>query len=237
MTEAPVGSEPFEMQKLFGETLVESIRTIVKEQLERYEESWKPSNYCVRFSDKSVSYCIGLVDMVDSTKMAASLGMSRMSRYYQSFLNLMSKIIAEFEGQIIKNVGDCLLFYFPKTSNWQSKDAMTKSLECSIAMIGAHEFLCSQMRMDGLPCIDYRISMDYGYVIPMKSSDSKSVDMIGPAINMCSKINRCAERNGIVIGGDLYQVAKHLDVFSFKEIKGYSVGFKHNYPVYRVARR
>jgi class 3 adenylate cyclase len=149
----------------------------------------------------------------------------------------MSKIIIEFDGQIIKNVGDCLLFYFPKTSDLQNKEAITKSLECSLAMIGAHEFLCSQMRMDGLPCIDYRISMDYGYVIPMKSTDSNSVDLIGPAVNMCSKINRCAEKNGIVIGGDYYQIAKHLDIFSFKEIKGCPVGFKHSYPVYQVVRK
>lgn len=234
MAETPTESGPHR-PPLFGDTLVESIRSIVKEQLEK-QDSLEPSNYCVTFSGKSVSYCIGLVDMVGSTKLAASLGMQKMSRYYQHFLNLMSKIVVEFDGQVIKNVGDCLLYYFPETSIWQNKSAIAKSLECSLAMIESHEFLCSQMKAEGLPCVDYRISMDYGFVIPMKSTDSKSTDMIGPAVNMCAKINRCAEKNGIVIGGDLYHIAKHLEVFSFREIKGCPVGFRHAYPVYMFVR-
>lgn len=235
MTEMPIETEPYRSQP-FGDALVESIKSMIKEQLEKRDE-WRPSNYCVTFSEKSVSYCIGLVDMVDSTKLAASLGMQKMSRYYQHFLNLMSKIIVEFDGQVIKNVGDCLLYYFPETERWQDHLAIAKSLECSLAMIGAREFLCTQMKSEGLPCCDYRISMDYGFVVPMKSTDSKSTDMIGPAVNMCSKINRCAERNGIVIGGDLYHLAKHLDAFSFRELKAYSAGFKHSYPVYQLKKR
>lgn len=234
MTELPIETEPYKTV-LFGESLIESIKSIVREQLEK--QDWSPSNYCVTFSEESVSYCIGLVDMVGSTKLAASLGMQKMSKYYQYFLNLMSKVITEFDGRIIKNVGDCLLYYFPETSNWQNRTTMTKSLRCSLAMIEVHEFLCSQMKSEGLPCCDYRISMDYGFVMPMKSTDSKSVDMIGPAVNMCSKINRCAEKNGVVIGGDLYHIAKHIDEFSFKEIRGYSAGFKLTYPVYSLTRR
>src|SRR5574338_479633 len=93
------------------------------------------STYCVMFSEKPASYCIGVVDMVGSTKMAASLGMSRMSRYYQNFLNLMSKIIEAYNGKVIKNIGDCLLFYFPNTCTLQDKSEIRKCVECSFAMI------------------------------------------------------------------------------------------------------
>jgi class 3 adenylate cyclase len=237
MADIPMEIDMYGMPGFFTDSLIESVRSMVREQIEKpVEEEWRPSNYCVTFSEKTVSYCIGVVDMVGSTKLAATLGIKKMSQYYQYFLNLMSKIIAEFDGQVIKNVGDCLLFYFPETEIWQNKAAITKALECSLAMIEVRGFLCSQMKLVGLPCIDYRISLDYGYVIPMKSTDSKSQDMIGPAVNMCTKINHCAEKNGIAIGGDLYQIAKHLE-FSFKEIKGYSAGFKHDYPVYRLVSR
>ncbi len=148
----------------------------------------------------------------------------------------MSKIVEVYDGRVIKNVGDCLLFCFPQKATLQNKSAIVKCLECSLAMIDAHKFLCNQMKKDGLPCIDYRISLDYGHVIPMRASDSKSLDMIGPAVNMCSKINRCAEKNGIVVGGDLYQIAKQIDGITFKEIKGYSVGFKLSYPIYQITR-
>lgn len=228
--------EPHTASRLSSGSLLEPVETFVKERI-REQSELIPSNYCVIFSEKPVSYCIGIVDMVGSTKLAASLGMPKMSRYYQNFLNLMSKIIETFDGHVIKNVGDCLLFYFPETAESQNKLAVTKCLECSLAMIDSREFLCNQMKKEGLPCIDYRVSMDYGYIIPMKSTDSKSPDMIGPAVNMCSKINRCAEKNGIVVGGDLYHIAKQIDGIAFKEIEGCSVGFKHAYPVYSIRRR
>ena len=230
MVEAPE-TKPYGTP-LFRETLVESTKPIIKEQLEK---EWEPPNYCI-FSAKSVSYCIGLVDMASSTKIAAGLRV-KMSRYYQQFLNLMSKVVAEFDGKIIKNVGDCLLYYFPETTSSQDRAALTKSLECSLTMIDSHEFLRSQMKSEGLPPCDYRISMDYGFVMLMKSADSNTPDMIGPPLNMCAKINRCAEKNGIVIGGDLYQLAKHSEGFLFKELKAYPVGFKYSYPIYQVTRR
>ncbi|QLH09047.1 adenylate/guanylate cyclase domain-containing protein [Candidatus Nitrosotenuis sp. DW1] len=229
-----ISTEPY-TARFYNSSLIEP-ETILKEKTREPESEPSPSSYCVIFSEKSVRYCIGIVDMVGSTKLAASLGMSKMSRYYQNFLNLMSKIIEVYDGRVIKNVGDCLLFCFPQTDATQNKLEIAKCLECSLAMIDAHEFLCSQMKKEGLPCIDYRISIDYGHVIPMKASDSKSLDIIGPAVNMCSKINRCAKKNGIVAGGDLYHIAKQMDGVAFKEIKGYSAGFKLSYPVYQLTR-
>jgi len=217
-------------------SLVQPVEKFVREMNQESEYELSPSRYSVIFSEKPVSYCIGIIDMVDSTKLAASLGMSKMSRYYQNFLNLMSKIIEVYNGRVVKNVGDCLLFYFPETFTTDDKSTITKCIECSLAMIDSHEFLCRYMKKDGLPCINYRISMDFGGVILMKLTGSKSLDMIGPAINMCCKINRCAEKNGVVIGGDLYRIAKHVDKFVFKEIKGCSAGFKLEYPVYTVKK-
>lgn len=221
--------------RFYNSSLIEP-ETILKEKAHERESESSLSSYCVIFSEKSVRYCIGIVDMVGSTKLSASLGVSKMSRYYQNFLNMMSKIVEVYDGRVIKNIGDCLLFCFPQTAAIQDKLTIAKCLECSLAMIDAHEFLCVQMKKDGLPCIDYRISVDYGHVIPMKVSDSKSLDMIGPAVNMCSKINRCAEKNGIVVGGDLYHIAKQMDGVIFKEIRGYSAGFKLSYPVYQLTR-
>jgi two-component system, OmpR family, response regulator ChvI len=54
-------------------------------------------------------------------------------------------------------------------------------------------------------------------------------------MNICAKINSMAEPNGIVIGGDLYQVIKSfsfIDKYQFRESRGYSIGFSQWYPVY-----
>ena len=193
------------------------------------------SDYLVEFSANTKSYCVGLVDMVDSTKISAKIGPARVSRYYQIFLNSMSKILSRFGGFVIKNVGDSLFYYFPESSK-NSKYGFMSCLEASLAMIESHDIICEKLRSEGLPCLDYRVSADYGSVIIMKSNTSDSLDMIGPPVNMCSKINRTAKKNGIAVGGDLYQMVKKLD-YTFKPISGFSLGFKVDYPVYSVQRK
>ena len=85
-------------------------------------------------------------------------------------------------------------------------------------MIEHHNALCKKLNKEGLPCVDYRISADYGSVVLMKSNNSMSVDMIGPPVNMCSKINYTASVNGAVIDGGTYiQWSKDLMITSLRK--------------------
>jgi len=200
-------------------------------------QSMDTSDYLVAFSGNSKDYCVGLVDMVNSTKMAATLGNGKISQYYGIFLNSMSKILSRFGGYVIKNVGDCLVYYFPESSKSNRKFGFMSCLECSLAMIEFHDIICEILNKEGLPCVDYRVSADYGSVILMKSNNSEITDMIGPPVNMCSKINHSAATNGAVIGGDLHSMVHKFDDYKFKEVKGFSLGFKHSYPVYEIGRK
>ena len=195
------------------------------------------ADYLVAFSGKTESYCVGMVDMVNSTKMAATLGNARISGYYQIFLNSMSKILSRFGGFVVKNVGDCLVYYFPESSKANRKFGFMSCLECNLAMIEHHKEICEVLHQNNLPDVDYRVSSDYGSVVLMKSNNSASLDMIGPPVNMCCKINHAATTNGIVIGGDLHSMVKHFGDYRFKEIIGFSLGFKYSYPVYSVERK
>ncbi|MDH3313264.1 MAG: adenylate/guanylate cyclase domain-containing protein [Nitrosopumilus sp.] len=195
------------------------------------------SDYMVAFSGNTEHYCVGLVDIVNSTKISASLGNGNISQYYEIFLNSMSKILSRFGGFVIKNVGDCLVYYFPESSKSNRKFGFMSCLECSIAMTEYHDAICKKMYDKQLPPIDYRISADYGSVVLMQSNNSSSIDMIGPPVNMCSKINYAAATNCAVIGGDLYSMVKKFDDYKFNEVKGFSLGFKHSYPVYEICRK
>jgi len=194
------------------------------------------SDYLVAFSTKSESYCVGIVDMVGSTKISASIGNARASRYYQIFLNSMAKIVNRFGGRVIKNVGDCLLFYFPESKNHNNKFGFMSSLECIIAMRDANKYICSKLASEQLPRVDYRISIDYGQTLIMRTNDSSNLDMIGPPVNMCAKINKLSPKNEGVIGGDLFEMVKKFKDYSFKLIGDYSLGFKQSYPVYTISR-
>ena len=192
-------------------------------------------DYMVAFSGLTKSYCVGIVDMVDSTKISAEMNEMEWCRYYEIFLNSMAKILPRFGGKVIKNQGDSLLYYFPESSKARKYGFMS-CIESSLAMIEEHDAICEILKKEGLPCLNYRVSADYGKVVIMKSNNSFSPDLIGPPVNMCAKINHLAQPNGVVIGADLYQNVKELNDYRYSQKKSFSVGFKFSYPVYSITR-
>jgi len=195
------------------------------------------SDYLVSFSGNTQSYCIGMVDMVNSTKITHQMSNEKRIQYYEIFLNSMGKIVNRFGGIVIKNIGDSLLYYFPESSKHKRKYGFMSCLEANLTMIEQHKTISNQLLEKALPVLDYRISSDYGPCAPMRYSGSTSPDLIGPPVNMCSKINRSAAVNGIIIGSDLYEVVKDIDEYEFKKAGDYSIGLKHSYPLYRVTRK
>ena len=196
----------------------------------------KTTEYSVTISDHSQSFCVGLVDIVNSTKITANLSRSKIGIYYESFLNSMGKVLDRFGAVTIKNIGDSLLFFFPESSHSDRRYGFMNCLECLLAMVDEHDKINEKLLEDGLPSMDYRISADYGSVSIMRSNDN-SFDLIGPSVNVCAKINHQAPVNGVIIGGDLYQITKSFAEYSFKQAEGFSVDFKLSYPTYSVRRK
>jgi len=206
----------------------------IKEAYKTYPKMDTP-DYMVAFSGLTKSYCVGIVDMVDSTKISAEMNEMEWCRYYEIFLNSMAKILPRFGGNVIKNQGDSLLYYFPESSR-ATKYGFMSCIESGLSMIEEHDAICEILEKEGLPCLNYRVSADYGKVVIMKSNNSSSPDLIGPPMNMCAKINHLAQPNGVVIGGDLYQNVKELNDYRYSQRKGFSIGFKFTYPVYSITR-
>lgn len=152
-------------------------------------------------------------------------------RITKFFINSMSKILSQYGGVVIKNIGDCLLYYFPYGEKIEG-GYYENCINASKAMLEAHDIICGHLRKEGLPSLNYRVSMDYGRIIMMNTSLSSISDMIGTPVNMCSKINRSAKENEMVVGGDLYEIVKKKKQFKFKSVKGCDIGLKNSYPVY-----
>ena len=206
------------------------------EQLPPNFLSMEIQDYMVAFSGRTNSYCVGIVDMVNSTKISSQLSIEKTAKYYEIFLNTMARVLNRFGGMIIKNVGDSLLFYFPESSKGRKYGYMT-CLEGCLTMIESHDFVSQYAKKEGLPLINYRVSSDFGPVMIMNQNGTPGTDMIGPPLNMCTKINHIASNNEFVIGGDLYQVAKKLPDYSFSPRGKYDLQSKYSYPVYSVCRK
>src|SRR5574341_1066415 len=126
----------------------------------------------ITFSSKCVDYCVGIIDIVNSTKTSSSLSAPKIGRYYSIFLNTMGSIVRKYGGVAVKNIGDSLLYYFPETADPTRKSGFIKCLECNLAMLAEHDNINSALHAEGLPSLDYRVSADYGGIMLAKSSAS-----------------------------------------------------------------
>ena len=185
---------------------------------------------------KPTYFCVGIVDIVNSTKIVARLSPSKSSKYYQIFLNCMAKVVNQYKGQILKTMGDSLLFYFPETSHAERKFGFLSALECGFEMMATHEKLKILLDEEMLPQIDFRVSLDYGNVTMMRNNKGH-IDLVGPTINTCAKINGLCSVNGMVIGGDLHEKAKSFKEYNFKNSGSFSIDLKHPYPVFTMCRK
>jgi len=184
---------------------------------------------------KPTYFCVGIVDIIGSTKTVARLPANKSSRYYEIFLNNMAKVVRQYNGQVLKTMGDSLLFYFPDTSFSERKFGFLSCLECGFSLMDTHEKLKDLLAAEMLPPIDFRISFDYGNVTMMRNTEW-AVDLVGPTINTCAKINGICSANSMIIGGDLYEKTKSFKEYKFKNSGSFSADLKHPYPVFSVNR-
>jgi two-component system, OmpR family, response regulator ChvI len=196
------------------------------------------------FLPNSQNYCVCFVDMVDSTSITAKISdHQKIRQYYSIFINTMAILVKNYGAKIVKNAGDALIFYFPDSSDSAQEAAFKDVLECFTVMILARDILNAKLDAKNLPPVSYRISADYGRVEVATSTSSRTEDLFGSPMNICGKINSMAEPNGIVIGGDLYQIIKSFSFvtnngYGFSELSGgCSVGLNCKYPVYCVSSR
>ncbi|AFS81915.1 adenylate/guanylate cyclase domain-containing protein [Candidatus Nitrosopumilus sediminis] len=190
----------------------------------------------ISFNGEYRNYCIGIVDIVNSTKIAAKMPPVSLGIYYSIFLNKMADIAVRFDASVVKNIGDSLLFYFPSTVNSADMKGFQNAIECGLSMIESRCMINNIMFESRLPSISYRVSIDYGTVL-IAVTLYDTVDIFGPPVNVCAKINREAHPNGMVIGGDMFQMVKAISSYQFKQICSFSSGLKSSYPVYSILRR
>ena len=200
----------------------------------------------IHFSGNRKNCCICFIDMMNSTKIVSQLTQPQISKYYSIFLNSTAIIAKNFGATIIKNAGDCLIYYFPKTTDKGDNPIndiifFKDVIDCGITMIAAHRVINSKLHGEKLPTLDYRISADYGKVEFAKSSSSQAEDIFGSTVNVCAKINSKAIANGMVIGKRLRDILRSVDEYVFEEVGKYGLSSSstdnEDYAIYSVTSR
>ncbi len=190
----------------------------------------------LQFSDYSENYFVCFIDIVESTRITAKLSDFKTGKFYSIFLNSMNEIVSNFEGVVVKNIGDALLFYFPKT-NSKDEQTLKQALDCCLTMAESNKQVNRMMKKEGLPSFDYRVSATYGPVSVAKIATSSVDDIFGSTVNTCAKINYVAPPNGVVIGDELCKLMKPIEEYNFSRIEENPIVNEQGYTVYKVSRK
>ena len=192
----------------------------------------------LRFSADVKKCCVSFVDMVHSTEIIARISdPARVRKYYSIFINTIASIAKSFDAKIIKNTGDCLIYYFPKTFDYSKSSAFQDVIECGLAMVEASSSINVPSTDYKLPAINYRISADYGSVQMTRSITSATNDLFGQVISLCNKMNSLASPNGMVIGNNLHQIIKNYysNNYDFEILKSDLIDSGEIYNIYAVS--
>jgi len=190
----------------------------------------------LRFSQKNEDGCVCIVDIIQSTILTANLSDEQTKIFYEVFLNSVAAIVKKFNGIVVKNIGDSLLFYFSKIEA-NDQAAFTNVIECCLTIGESNNEINKQMIQEGLPEIAYRISASYGTVNIAKVVTSSVNDIFGSTVNRCAKINRFALPNNVIIGNNVYENIKSQSNYDFVNMNVNPTGGKQNYSVYLVNRK
>ncbi len=190
----------------------------------------------VHFSNKNENCCVCIIDIVQSTVLTANLSNEQIQKFYSIFLNSIASIVKKFDGIVVKNVGDSLLFYFPNIESGD-KSAFMNVIDCCLTICDSNNEINMNMIQEKLPKIDFRISITYGTVNTAKIATSSVDDIFGSIVNVCSKINRFALPNNLVIGSHVYENIRSLEKYNLRDMNVNPIISDLNYSVYLVTRK
>jgi len=189
----------------------------------------------LKFSQHTQNDCVGVIDMKDSTKISAKLSDEDVTKLYEIFLNFMAKIVRNYNGEVVKNIGDALMFRFPNTD--LNDDLVMKNiLECCLNMIESRGELKKQLEAEKMPELNYKISISYGSVKVAQSTTSTISDIFGPTVNRCFKINSLCPENSLIIDDNLYKTLKNFDEYTISQLSETEINKKYGYTIFQVKR-
>jgi len=202
---------------------------------EREDVIKQQKDILLQFSQYSSNYCVCFVDIVGSTKLTSKLSDIETSKFYSIFLNSAATVINQNNGVVVKNIGDALLYYFPKTDS-DDLSPFEEMLECCMKLIEARQTINKTLSTESLPEVSYRISAMFGPVRVAIVATSAIDDIFGSTVNTCSKINSLAKHNSLVIGETLYQKVRGIKAYTFEKISEYTIESDNKFAVYLVSK-
>ena len=169
---------------------------------------------------KKINIVVLYVDLVGSTTMTLELPAEKLAIIISSFSQEMASVIRQHKGFVLKFVGDAVIGYFNATDN--TLLASDNAVNCAKSMITVIEKGINPiLNQYDYPDLMVKVGVDYGQSIIVRYGSNETtshVDLMGPVMNISSKIQTMAKPNQILIGQDVYQRIHPTTQKNFKEI-------------------
>ena len=193
-----------------SETLIQQTQKRVWAALKKgYEYSGKvdeSEEFLRKHVFSRIDMMVLYVDLVGSTTMTLELPEDKLATIISSFAQEMASVINQYNGFVLKFVGDAVIGYFVAEEN--SLQAADSVVACARSMISVIEKGINPiLNQYDYPDLMVKIGIDFGKNIVVRygaDEDESHVDLMGPAMNIAAKIQSLAKPNQILIGDDVY---------------------------------
>ena len=234
-----------ETKTVDSETLLKTVQNRIHDSLKngyKYTKLIGDSDKFLRkHTFQTIEVAVLYVDLVGSTKMSLELPPDKLSIIISSFVQEMSYVISQHDGFVLKFSGDAVIGYFVgKGSSLQAADSAVGCAESMLRVVekGINPILGKE---ESLPKLRIKVGIDYGPVTVVQYGVDKKnsfVDLLGPSLNMASKVQGVAKPNQTVVGYDLYEklhpAVQELFVDITKDLSGWTFTSKFSKDKYLV---
>jgi adenylate cyclase len=189
----------------------------------KINKEYDPSEeYLFKMKDISKFMVILSIDIIGSTKLSKKINLYDNAKIITVFSRAMGAIVHNFNGYVLKYVGDGVIVFFPEPDYNGMHD---NALYCAYTMKKYIQNFLNPLLLDkGFPSINFRIGINSGEVIKTivgYNQIKQHFDLIGDTINIASKIQNIPIENSILLG----QLTSPL-LHNFWRDKLFEVNFK-----------
>ncbi len=159
--------------------------------------------------DSKLSLVIMYADLVGSTKMSMTLPVERMAKIIKAFLYELSSVVKNYNGFLLKYVGDAVIAFFP--SGFNKYLSCDTAFQCANSMINVIENGINPILendRDNYPKLAIKIGIDEGENLAIQYEFDKSapIDLIGYPMNVTAKMTSLTGPNKITLGNNVYKL-------------------------------
>ncbi len=195
------------LKKVFGRYFSEDV---VSEILEHPEGA--------SLGGKKREICVLMCDLRNFTALSERLDAEQVTSLLNVFFGKMIEAISIYHGTIIEFLGDGLLAVFgaPIESVSQSDDAIAAAISMQNEMVDVNQY-CKEHQ---IPEIEMGIGLHRGDVFVGNVGSEKMMryNVIGSAVNVCSRIESCSVGGQILVSDAMIKHAKSV-VFVRREVE------------------